>query len=61
VRGVLLSVIKNGAASTLDIVANLRDILPRASQLMPPDVKVTSLFDQSIFVKARSRASSSKR
>ncbi|MEO8137199.1 MAG: efflux RND transporter permease subunit, partial [Betaproteobacteria bacterium] len=52
VRGVLLSVIKNGAASTLDIVANLRDILPRATQLMPPDVKVTSLFDQSIFVKA---------
>ncbi|MEP7299103.1 MAG: efflux RND transporter permease subunit, partial [Burkholderiales bacterium] len=52
VRGVLLSVIKNGAASTLDIVSNLRDILPRAAQLMPPDVKVTPLFDQSIFVKA---------
>ncbi len=52
VRGVLLSVIKNGAASTLDIVANLRDILPRASQLMPADIKVTPLFDQSLFVKA---------
>ncbi|QJR14929.1 efflux RND transporter permease subunit [Usitatibacter palustris] len=51
-RGVLLSVLKNGGASTLDIVNNLRDILPRAAQLLPPDVKVTPLFDQSIFVKA---------
>src|SRR5258706_4189329 len=51
-RGVLLSVIKNGAASTLDIVSNLHDLLPRASQLMRPDVKINALFDQSIFVKA---------
>ena len=51
-RGVLLSIIKNGGASTLDIVANLQAMLPRAAQLLPPDVKVTSLFDQSIFVKA---------
>jgi multidrug efflux pump subunit AcrB len=51
-RGVLLSIIKNGGASTLDIVANLHAMLPRATQLLPPDVKVTSLFDQSIFVKA---------
>src|SRR5438477_2197554 len=29
-RGVLLSILKNSGASTLDIVANLRDILPRA-------------------------------
>ena len=29
VRGVLLSVLKNGGASTLDIVANLRALLPR--------------------------------
>ncbi len=29
VRGVLLSVLKNGGASTLDIVANLRAMLPR--------------------------------
>ncbi|MBK7471427.1 MAG: efflux RND transporter permease subunit [Betaproteobacteria bacterium] len=52
VRGVLLSVLKNGGASTLDIVANIKALLPQASQLLPPDVKVTPLFDQSIFVKA---------
>ncbi len=51
-RGVLLSVLKNGGASTLDIVANLRALLPRVAQVLPPDVKVTPLFDQSVFVKA---------
>jgi multidrug efflux pump subunit AcrB len=51
-RGVLLSVLKNGGASTLDIVSNLREMLPRAAQAMPPDIKVTPLFDQSVFVKA---------
>ncbi|MGN6701371.1 MAG: efflux RND transporter permease subunit, partial [Burkholderiaceae bacterium] len=51
-RGVLLSVLKNGGASTLDIVANLRALLPQAEQLLPKDVKVTPLFDQSVFVKA---------
>ncbi|MDB5812293.1 MAG: transporter [Betaproteobacteria bacterium] len=51
-RGVLLSVLKNGGASTLDIVANLRALLPRASQILPGDIKVTPLFDQSIFVTA---------
>ncbi len=51
-RGVLLSVLKNGGASTLDIVANLKALLPRVAQVLPPDVKVTPLFDQSVFVKA---------
>jgi multidrug efflux pump subunit AcrB len=51
-RGVLLSVLKNGGASTLDIVGNLKALLPRVTQVLPPDVKVTPLFDQSVFVKA---------
>ena len=51
-RGVLLSVLKNGGASTLDIVANLKAMLPRVVDVLPPDVKVTPLFDQSVFVKA---------
>lgn len=52
VRGVLLSVLKNGGASTLDIVANIRAMLPIAAQTMPEDIKITPLFDQSVFVKA---------
>ncbi|HEX7440029.1 MAG TPA: efflux RND transporter permease subunit, partial [Caldimonas sp.] len=51
-RGVLLSVLKNGGASTLDIVANLRALLPSVAQILPPDVKIAALFDQSVFVKA---------
>ena len=51
-RGVLISILKNGGASTLDIVNNLREMLPLAEQQMPADIKVTPLFDQSIFVKA---------
>ncbi|MEA3158433.1 MAG: hypothetical protein QOK44_6022 [Betaproteobacteria bacterium] len=51
-RGVLLSVLKNAGVSTLDIVSNLRALLPRATQIMPSDIKVTPIFDQSVFVKA---------
>ncbi|MDB5847058.1 MAG: transporter, partial [Rhodoferax sp.] len=51
-RGVLLSVLKNGGASTLDIVANLRAMLPRVTQVLPKEISVTPLFDQSVFVKA---------
>ncbi len=51
-RGVLVSVLKNGGASTLDIVANVKALLPKAVQTLPADVKVTPLFDQSVFVKA---------
>src|SRR5664279_2298630 len=51
-RGVLLSILKNGGASTLDIMSNLRSILPRVEAILPADVKVTPLFDQSVFVKA---------
>ena len=51
-RGVLLSVLKNGGASTLDIVAGVKALLPRVAQVLPSDIKVTPLFDQSVFVKA---------
>ncbi|MGK2899108.1 MAG: efflux RND transporter permease subunit [Burkholderiaceae bacterium] len=52
VRGVLLSVLKNGSASTLDIVANIRGLLPQVAQVLPADIRITPLFDQSVFVKA---------
>jgi multidrug efflux pump subunit AcrB len=51
-RGVLLSVLKNGGSSTLDIVSSLRALLPVALQSLPKDLKITQLFDQSLFVKA---------
>jgi multidrug efflux pump subunit AcrB len=51
-RGVLMSVIKNGGSSTLDIVKTLLDQLPAVAQILPKDLKITPLFDQSGFVRA---------
>ncbi len=51
-RGVLVSIIKNGGTSTLDIVSNLLAELPILKRSLPPDLKITPLFDQSSFVRA---------
>jgi len=47
-----MPVIKNGGSSTLDIVSALRAVLPVVSQILPKDLKITPLFDQSGFVRA---------
>jgi CzcA family heavy metal efflux pump len=51
-RGALMSIYKNGNASTLQIVAGIRNIVAQAAQALPPALKVTALFDQSLFVRA---------
>ena len=51
-RGAVLPVLKNGGASTLDIVRRLKEILPRIQSTLPPALKLKLLFDQSIFVRA---------
>ncbi|HXY05771.1 MAG TPA: efflux RND transporter permease subunit [Burkholderiaceae bacterium] len=51
-RGVLLSILKNGGASTLQIVNDLRGLLPGVLLSLPQSLKITPLFDQSLFVKA---------
>ncbi|HUK36750.1 MAG TPA: efflux RND transporter permease subunit [Vicinamibacterales bacterium] len=51
-RGAVLPVLKNGGASTLDIVGKLKDILPRIQSTLPPALKIGQLFDQSVFVRA---------
>lgn len=51
-RGALLSVLKNGGSSTLDIVSSLKALLPAAAQGVPKDLSIKALFDQSVFVKA---------
>jgi multidrug efflux pump subunit AcrB len=43
---------KNGGASTVDVVKNVRDMLPRVMATLPQDLKVSLLFDQSLFVRA---------
>jgi multidrug efflux pump subunit AcrB len=50
-RGVLVTVYKAGDASTIDVVKGIRQILPRVSQTLPPNLKIQPLADQSIFVR----------
>src|SRR5947209_3325770 len=51
-RGVLITVTRNGNASTLAIVNGVKAALPRILANVPPELKVTALADQSVFVRA---------
>ena len=51
-RGALMSIYKNGNASTLDIVKGVKNIVQQAAQALPPELKISALFDQSLFVRA---------
>ncbi len=50
-RGVLMSILKAGNASTLDVVSGIRKLLPRAASTLPPELKITPIADQSVFVR----------
>ena len=49
-NGLLLPVLKNGSTSTLDIVNTVKSMLPGIIAGAPKDIKIVSLFDQSVFV-----------
>ncbi len=51
-RGVLITITRNGKASTLGIVNAVKAELPRILANVPPELKVTALADQSVFVRA---------
>ena len=51
-RAVMMTIQKAGSASTLDIIAGVKAILPRIEASLPPGVHVLLLGDQSVFVKA---------
>ncbi len=51
-RGVLVSILKAGNASTIDVVSGIRAMLPRVAQTLPPQLKIEPVADQSVFVKA---------
>jgi CzcA family heavy metal efflux pump len=49
----LLTIMKTGSVSTLEIVKQIKDdVLPASRAAAPKGLKITELFDQSIFVKA---------
>jgi len=50
-RSVLLSIIKNGNASTVAVVDAVHKALQTARAAAPPGMEINELFDQSVFVK----------
>jgi multidrug efflux pump subunit AcrB len=51
-RAVLMSVLKTGKASTIDIINSIREKLPQIRASLPPELKIEPLSDQSVFVRA---------
>src|SRR5690349_1147746 len=52
VRGSLLTVLKSGSASTLDVVSRVKAAMPRILSGLPPELEVKEFADQSLFVQA---------
>src|SRR5882762_9057266 len=48
----LLPILSNGSASTLTVVSQARQLMPKILAGLPPSLKVDFLFDQSVFVRA---------
>src|SRR6059036_3189709 len=48
----LLPILSNGSASTLTVVSQVRQLMPKILAGLPPSLKVDFLFDQSVFVRA---------
>ncbi len=51
-RGVIVTVLKSGNASTLSVVNGVRNLLPVLQQTLPPELKIKPIGDQSIFVRS---------
>ena len=51
VRGVLLTILKNGLISTLDVVEGIRTLMPKAMSTVSPEISVEEFSDESVFVR----------
>ncbi len=51
-RGVLLSILKSGSASTLSVVKGVLGLLPRVEASLPPSLKITPIGNQALFVRS---------
>jgi multidrug efflux pump subunit AcrB len=52
VRGVLLTILKSGAASTLSVVDGVKKAMPLILSSLPPELETREFADQSLFVRA---------
>ncbi len=51
-RAVLMTILKAGSASTLDIIDGVKSLLPRVQESLPSSLNLRAVGDQSVFVKA---------
>ena len=51
-KAVLMTILKAGSASTLDVIAGVKSLLPRIKQGLPASLELHPVGDQSVFVKA---------
>ncbi|MDF5726863.1 MAG: efflux RND transporter permease subunit [Rhizonema sp. PD38] len=51
-RSSLLSILKSGSASTLDVIKRIKQAMPQVEAIVPKELKLALLFDQSVFVNA---------
>ena len=51
-HAVLMTILKSGSASTLDIIDGVKELLPRIAKSLPPGSERHAVGDQSLFVKA---------
>ncbi|MDR3488310.1 MAG: efflux RND transporter permease subunit [Bradyrhizobium sp.] len=51
-RAVLMTILKAGSSSTLDIIDGVKSLLPRVQQGLPASLNLRAVGDQSVFVKA---------
>src|SRR5580692_9162623 len=50
-RAILMSIMKTGSSSTLDIIKGVQNVLVNIKGQLPPELQINALSDQSIFVR----------
>ena len=51
-NAVLMTIVKAGSASTLDVINGVKELLPRLREILPPEIKLAVVGDQSPFVQS---------
>jgi CzcA family heavy metal efflux pump len=51
-RAVLMTILKAGSASTLEVIDGIKSLLPRVEESLPTSLSLHAVGDQSVFVKA---------
>jgi multidrug efflux pump subunit AcrB len=52
VKAVLMTILKSGSISTLDVIDGIKGLLPRIKETLPSSINLHAVGDQSVFVKA---------